>query len=206
MKTAFGSPGQLELDFTKESVETEIPGLTYIRNYINPSRHDTILEEIYKGKWLNDLKRRVQHYGYKYDYKSRSIDRSMYLGNLPPWAHTLALELYQYGYTSEIFDQAIVNEYEPGQGISRHIDCPSCFKNVIVSISLGSSCVMNLEHRRTGSKTSILLEPRTLLVMQNEARYEWLHSIPARKMDTFDGYEILRKTRVSLTFRKVILH
>ena len=35
-------------------------------------------------------------------------------------------------------DQLIVNEYQPGQGISAHIDCEPCFKNTIVTVSLGS--------------------------------------------------------------------
>src|SRR5258707_12887107 len=62
-----------------------IPGLTYRANFIDQQCHDTLLEKIDGENWLQDLKRRVQHYGYKYDYKSRRIDQSMRLGALPEW-------------------------------------------------------------------------------------------------------------------------
>lgn len=50
-------------------------------------------------------------------------------------------------------------------------------------------------------KVSIMLEPRSLLMMFGEARYDWKHGIPARKKD--DGR--LRGRRMSVTFRKVII-
>lgn len=40
------------------------------------------------------------------------------------------------------FDQLIVNEYEPGQGINPHIDNIKLFKSDIASLSLGSDCIM----------------------------------------------------------------
>lgn len=46
-----------------------ITGLTYVPDFISESEHKEIWEAINKEKWLDDLKRRVQHYGYKYDYK-----------------------------------------------------------------------------------------------------------------------------------------
>lgn len=36
----------------------------------------------------------------------------------------------------------IINEYEPGQGISPHIDNINLFKDIIVSLSLSSDCIM----------------------------------------------------------------
>ncbi len=43
------------------------------------------------------------------------------------------------------FDQLIVNEYQPGQGISPHIDNKTLFSDIIVSLSLGSNAVMIFE-------------------------------------------------------------
>ena len=34
--------------------------------------------------WLSDLKRRVQHYGYKYDYRARAIDHTSQVQQLSP--------------------------------------------------------------------------------------------------------------------------
>ena len=50
------------------------------------------------------------------------------------------------------------------------------------------------------------LDPRSIIVLKDEARYKWMHSIPPRKSDISPfGDKIKRGTRVSLTFRKVIL-
>lgn len=102
-------------------------------------------------------------------------------------------------------DQVIVNEYEPGQGISAHIDCVPCFDGTIASLSLGSSCVMEFLNARTRGKREILLDERSLIVLSGEARYDWTHAIPGRKSDMINGQKMYRLRRASLTFRNVIL-
>ena len=52
---------------------------------------------------------------------------------------------------------------------------------------------------------SIWLDPGSLIVLRGEARFNWLHKIPPRKIDKLNGREHKRERRVSLTFRKVIL-
>jgi alkylated DNA repair dioxygenase AlkB len=148
----------------------------------------------------------VQHYGYRYDYKARSVDpSSMYLGPLPNWITPfIQKKLFKDNLVEQAPDQLIVNEYEPGQGISPHIDCVPCFAETIISLSLGSSALMVFSHGSTGEQVSLLLEPRSLLIMKGEARYQWKHSIPGRKTDIHQGEIIERRRRVSLTFRNVI--
>ena len=183
-----------------------IHGLQYIEDYIDEHQHNWLLAEIDKNLWLDDLKRRVQHYGFKYDYKARRVDIGMHLGELPEWLKRLSQKLYEDKHMPEVADQVIVNEYEPGQGISSHIDCEPCFKDTIVSLSLGSGCVMNFTHKFDKTKKiPVWLEPRSLVVLSGEARHEWLHGIPARKSDVWDGQKHDRQRRVSLTFRKVIV-
>jgi alkylated DNA repair dioxygenase AlkB len=182
----------------------EIPGLQYIADYISGEEQSTLLEVIDKQTWLTILSRRVQHYGYRYDYKSRRVDPSMYLGALPDWAIPLAERLKKDGLTAETPDQLIVNEYYPGQGIAQHIDCIPCFGDIIFSLSLASSCLMVFSDIKTGTTASILLEPGGLLVMSGEARNQWKHGIPPRKKDFINGKNIERERRISLTFRKVI--
>lgn len=206
---------QLELDLFPKITQKEtnysgseiadISGLKYVPDFITKSDHDFLLKEIDSQPWLSDLKRRVQHYGYKYNYKARAIDRSLHIGLLPDWASNLAYRLYDGNIISEIPDQVIVNEYQPGQGISSHIDCVPCFTDTIISLSLGSACVMNFTGVPTGEKIPVLLEPRSIVVLKDDARYKWTHSIPARKVDHFHGQTITRERRVSLTFRKVII-
>ena len=183
----------------------EIDGLRYIPNFITNAEAQVLLQKIDANPWLTDLKRRVQHYGWKYDYTARRVDETMRLGGLPDWLMDLGHRLQQEGYFSKLPDQVIINEYQPGQGISPHIDCVPCFEETIASLSLGSLCVMNFTHANTGEKTSRLLEPRSLLLFSGDARYHWKHGIAARKSDKHNGQIIARGRRISLTFRNVIL-
>lgn len=182
-----------------------INGLELHFNFISIDEEKQLLRNIDNNVWLSDLARRVQHFGYKYDYRARKIDNSFFLGELPNWLNELAIKLYNKKLIEFIPDQAIINEYEPGQGIASHIDCEPCFGDTIISLSLGSTCVMNFSREVTSLvKTSILLEPRCLMIMKKESRYDWFHGIPARKSDKFNDNVIKRQRRVSITFRKVI--
>ena len=182
-----------------------IAGLDYKEDYINEIQHKRLMDQIDEQPWLSDLKRRVQHYGFKYDYKARRVARDMRIGKLPKWLEELAEKLWKDGHMPEIADQVIVNEYKPGQGISNHIDCEPCFQDTIVSLSLGSDCVMDFINKFDKKKKKVWLAPKSIVVLSNKARYEWLHGIAARKSDTRDGHKVARRRRVSLTFRKVII-
>ena len=63
----------------------------------------------------------TQHYGYLYDYTKRLVNESDYLGPLPEWQKPILAKLESIGFDNKI-DQAIINEYVPGQGIGPHID------------------------------------------------------------------------------------
>ena len=181
-----------------------IEGLNYVAGFSDEPAQILLLEAIDRQPWLTDLHRRVQHYGYKYDYKARKIDRSMYLGSLPVWAQPVADRLLSEGYMQEVPDQLIVNEYEPGQGISAHVDCIPCFGSIVCALTLGSGCVMEFTQVAGLGAESLLLECGSLLVLAGAARYQWKHSIPARKSDKLDGGLLRRSRRVSLTFRTII--
>ncbi|NBV09270.1 MAG: alpha-ketoglutarate-dependent dioxygenase AlkB [Flavobacteriia bacterium] len=182
-----------------------ISGLTYIPNFIDKLEVKFFIDAINSEPWLSDIKRRVQHYGYKYDYKARSIDYSMFIGQLPSWAMTMAQRLFDEKHISELPDQLIINEYEPGQGIANHVDCEPCFGDTIISISLGSSCVMDFINLRTKQKVEVMLESGSLVVLSGEARHKWTHGIAQRKTDNFNGVKTNRRLRISMTFRKVTL-
>jgi len=182
-----------------------VPGLKYIAGYVVTSDEAALLARLDAEPWRGDLKRRVQHYGYRYDYTNRTVDPSMYLGPLPAWAQTLANRLVADGHMHAPPDQLIVNEYEPGQGINAHVDCVPCFGPVVCSVTLGSQCVMELSRVDGGEAEPLLLERGSLLVLAEDARYEWRHGIPGRKTDTVGGQVLARGRRVSLTFRTVIV-
>ena len=182
-----------------------IKGLTYIPNFIDKLEVKGFIDAINSEQWLSDIKRRVQHYGYKYDYKARSIDYSMFIGQLPSWAMTMAQRLFDEKHIDVLPDQLIINEYEPGQGIANHVDCEPCFGDTIISLSLGSSCVMDFINLRTKKKIEVMLESGSLVVISGEARHNWTHGIAQRKTDNFSGLKTDRRLRISMTFRKVTL-
>ena len=190
---------------SKETGWIENIGLRYIPEYITQGEHDELLELIDRQIWREELKRRVQHYGYKYDYKKRAVDRSMYLGELPDWLLSIGRKLYDQMLIEKIPDQVIINEYQPGQGIADHIDCIPCFDKTIISLSLGSTCIIQFTNVKTQEKLAILLDPRSLIVLQGESRYEWQHGIPQRKIDKYEGREFIRRRRVSMTFRNILV-
>lgn len=182
-----------------------IAGLSYIPDFIDAQTESSLLQTIDAQPWITELKRRVQHYGYRYDYKARSVTPESRLGLLPEWLSTYCDRLRTDGYFPQMPDQVIVNEYQSGQGIAPHIDCVPCFTETIASLSLGSPCVMEFTHTETQQKIPALLEPRSLVVLSGDARYHWRHAIPHRKTDQHNGSTFQRGRRLSLTFRKVIL-
>lgn len=179
----------------------DVQGLTYVSDFLGRDEEISLLAEVDAQPWLSDLKRRVQHYGYKYDYKSRKVDPSMYVGPLPEFALGIGRKLMADGLVQMLPDQMIVNEYMPGQGIAAHVDCEPCFADRIVTVSLGWAYEMDFIHTSTSETRTLLLERGSALVLTGPARYDWMHHIRARRSDR----GISRRRRVSLTFRNVIV-
>ncbi|XP_067000694.2 alkylated DNA repair protein alkB homolog 8 isoform X4 [Anabrus simplex] len=101
----------------------------------------------------------------------------------------------------------IWNDGETHSGIPPHVDTHSAFEDAILSLSLGSSVVMDFRHK-DGRHIPVLLPRRSLLVMSGEARYSWSHGITPRKLDvvpTLKGGLTVQKRgiRTSFTFRWV---
>ena len=180
------------------------PGARYAAGFISQAEEGEFEKWLDAGVWSSELRRRVQHFGYRYDYKARAVTSDAYMGELPQWLQHLGSRLVAAGYFDDPPDQVIANEYLPGQGISAHVDCEPCFADTIVSLSLLSHCEMAFREKRTGTKLATLLEPRSVIIMKGAARYAWTHEIPARKSDMVGGDRVERSRRVSLTFRKVI--
>ncbi|MBO3761938.1 alpha-ketoglutarate-dependent dioxygenase AlkB [Ciceribacter sp. L1K22] len=180
-------------------------GAAYLPGFLSSQDEAALVTNLDALPWSEELKRRVQHFGYRYDYRARMVTPDVRLGDLPDWLLVLGERLRAAGCLAAMPDQVIANEYRPGQGISAHVDCVPCFGEIIVSVSLLSPCVMIFRKKADGDRRSILLEPRSALVMSGEARYDWTHEIPARRSDTIGGAPLARTRRISLTLRTVLL-
>lgn len=182
---------------TKNTVEKP-KGLIVLENFITKEEELELLKNIYENDWSDQLKRRVQQYGYKYSYTSRNLSNNDIADEIPEFMSPISDRLKQY--FGKLPEQLIINEYTPGQGINPHTDA-RVFGDPIISISLGSACEFLFEN--TNSKYSLYLKPRTLVVMSGESRSSWKHSIPNKKadIDPETNETVKRGTRVSLTFR-----
>jgi len=137
-------------------------------------------------------------------------------------------------------DHTLINFYDDGQGILHHTDGPR-YRPRVAILSLSSSCIMTfkpyLKPNEVGEKDckdlfSVVLNPRSLLIFENEVYESLMHGIYPTKFDvvgqipgTLDdatnthtqvpcvnchlakvnvGDVITRGKRVSLTFRKAL--
>jgi alkylated DNA repair dioxygenase AlkB len=120
--------------------------------------------------------RRVTSFGLGYDYARRRVEPAdalpLFLTELRKKAAAFA------GRSIEEFQQAGVNQYPPGAGIGWHKDKPQF--GVIVGISLLAPATLRL--RRASGKSWIRrsheLKPRSIYLLDGEARIEWEHSVP----------------------------
>jgi len=180
------------------------PGSVLISDFVSSTRESELLAWVDGQDWREELRRRVQHYGWSYDYRARRVTADACIGPLPTALRPECELLLGAGLFDSEPSQIIVNEYTPGQGIAPHIDCVPCFGPVIASLSLGSQCEMVFSKRSNGAKASCLLDPGSLLVLGKAARFEWSHGIPAHKSDLVDGKRKPRERRVSLTYRTML--
>ncbi|MCD7468584.1 hypothetical protein HAX54_006944 [Datura stramonium] len=118
-----------------EASELDIPGLYLIHDFISANeegRSGSHLQEKHIGisytellaavdtmHWKELAKRRVQHYGYEFQYSTRNVNTNQYLGELPSFlSQCPKMSLFQkLGYSEALLlDQLTVNEYPPGVG------------------------------------------------------------------------------------------
>lgn len=191
-------PGQALPLAVAEPHPNEVPGLIVVPEFVSETEERDLLAAVDAAPWRDDLSRRVQHYGWTYDYKAKKVDPAARLGPLPTWADQIASRLLAQGLVTELPDQVIVNEYVGKQGIAKHVDCLPCFRGPVVTISLGESWEM-IFWGPNGRKVVRTLERRSAVVLSGAAREKWKHEIPRRVAEPWGR----RGRRVSITLRKV---
>lgn len=188
--------------------KTKPKGLYYIENYIDEEQEEELIKKIDELKWYplsnNKNSRKVQHYGYKYNYTTRNIYEKT--TKIPSFLKLLQNELTDICQElnlinhDEKFNQCIINNYEEGQGISAHIDRTE-YGSVIgcFIINSGSSIIF----RKKDKIKEKYINNKSLYIMSGDSRYKWTHEIPNRKKDNYKDKIYKRNRRISITFRIV---
>lgn len=189
------------------------PGLVVLADFVTEEEERSFLSAVDWGSSpgeRSELKhRKVKHFGFEFKYGINDVDMEDPLPQgIPPVCSNFLQRALATGHVTHYPDQLTVNQYQPGQGIPSHIDTGPAFEDGIMSLSLGSQVLMDFHHP-DGTQMSVLLPPRSLLIMTGESRYVWSHGITPRKSDIIPSIEgnlnvVSRGVRTSFTFRKII--
>ena len=95
-----------------------------------------------------------------------------------------------------------MNDYMPGQGTTPQVDTHSTFSEISATLSLKSATSIHFKNPQNVT-VELQVKPRSLVLLTGEARYNFLHEVPMRKMDKINGMLKFRHRRVSLVFRKL---
>jgi alkylated DNA repair dioxygenase AlkB len=182
-------------DFDHAPAVPAIAGFLYLPEFVTAQDEARLVAAIDKEPWDTTWERRRQLYGGSYGRGAETV------APIPSWAQSLIDRLQRTGVGDRPFDHVLVNEYLPGQGIALHVDYEP-FDHTVASLSLLSPCVMDFRRVSDGHREAMLLDRRSLLVLSDEARYEWQHGIARRKNDRWQGQVLPRTRRLSVTFRQ----
>jgi alkylated DNA repair dioxygenase AlkB len=174
-------------------------GFVYQADFLSRADEERLLAEIRTLPLHEALyrtftaKRRIVSFGAGYDFTSNRPTAAPpipdFLEGLrqraAAWADIAAGELFQ----------CTVAEYAPATQLGWHRDVPTF--GIVIGISLASPCRLRLrpyphvKHRR-GVTQTVGLEPRSIYVFRDDARWRWQHAISPTKA-----------LRYSITFRSM---
>uniref|UniRef100_A0A6P6XYU0 Alpha-ketoglutarate-dependent dioxygenase alkB homolog 6-like n=1 Tax=Dermatophagoides pteronyssinus TaxID=6956 RepID=A0A6P6XYU0_DERPT len=153
----------------------------YIPNFIESDDERKLIDHIKqapKPKWQYLSNRSLQVYG---GYPNKN---GMLAEDLPQWLQVYANKLQQMNiFDGNLPNQVLINRYEPGQGILAHEDGPLYYP-VVATINTGSHTVLNFYEKLSTSnecsrkyRFSLLLWPRSLSILKQDAYQKYLHEI-----------------------------
>uniref|UniRef100_A0A667ZZL8 AlkB homolog 6 n=1 Tax=Myripristis murdjan TaxID=586833 RepID=A0A667ZZL8_9TELE len=201
------------------------PTVFYIPDFISEEEEAYLLQQVYQSprtKWTQLSGRRLQNWG------GLPHPKGMLAEKIPDWLEKYCERISSLGaFSGKTANHVLVNEYKQGEGIMPHEDGP-LYHPTVTTISLGSHTLLDFyrpisSQGAAGPQTeesryllSLLLKPRSLLILQDEMYQHLLHGIQPCSQDTLTdrvvnlssagalpGETLPRGTRVSLTIRHV---
>lgn len=206
------------------------PTVYYIPDFISEEEESYLQRQVFnapKTKWTQLSGRRLQNWG------GLPHPKGMLVEKMPDWLQTYCEKISALGaFSGKAANHVLVNEYKPGEGIMPHEDGP-LYHPTVTTVSLGSHTLLDFYRPVGDSDTegdappqteesrflfSLLVKPRSLLILQDDMYQRLLHGIRPRTQDTLTaaaevpnlsaasaqpGETLARGTRVSLTIRHV---
>ncbi|KAJ0070677.1 hypothetical protein NL108_017489 [Boleophthalmus pectinirostris] len=203
------------------------PVVYYIPDFITEEEESYLLQQVYKSpktKWTQLSGRRLQNWG------GLPHPKGMITEKIPEWLQTYCEKISHLGaFSGKTANHILVNEYKAGEGIMPHEDGP-LYHPTVTTISLGSHTLLDFYSPINSSLQegqppqteenrylfSLLVKPRSLLILQEDMYTSLLHGIQGSEEDVLSekvvnlaeaggetGDTLSRGTRVSLTIRHV---
>ena len=183
----------MKAELQKISASDLPEGFVYNASFLSPAEQREVLENIRTLSFQPFdfhgyiAKRRIVEYGFEYDFSTRKAT-----GAAPIPEFLLPLRDKAAAFACVVPEQlveAVVTEYPSGAPIGWHRDVPQF--EIVIGISLASSCRLRFKpYKGTGKIVSISLEPGSIYMMSEAARWKFQHSIPP-----------VKELRYSITFR-----
>uniref|UniRef100_A0A4W5MXJ5 AlkB homolog 6 n=1 Tax=Hucho hucho TaxID=62062 RepID=A0A4W5MXJ5_9TELE len=213
-------------DLERYVVKDAPPTVYYIPDFITEDEESQLLQQVYKApktKWTQLSNRRLQNWG------GLPRPKGMLGEKLPDWLLKYCERISALGaFAGKTANHVLVNEYKPGEGIMPHEDGP-LYHPTVTTISLGSHTLLDFYRPISAQELdevpqteesryllSLLVRPRSLLILQDDMYQRLLHGIQGTHHDSLTervanllaagvlpGATLTRGTRVSLTVRHV---
>ncbi|CAH8482252.1 unnamed protein product [Schistosoma turkestanicum] len=200
-------------------VKTLPPKVLYLPDFINEKEEQELLEHIYAAplpKWVSLRRRRLQNWGGIPDVKG------MLTENIPQWLlkyMNRVSDLCLFDNNNNKANHALVNEYEPGQGIFPHHDGPLYYP-VVATINLNSYGILDFyepldtsEDQQTKSTLlndryigSVYLKPRSLNIVTEQMYTHYMHGIAERTTDLLINHEDCSRRSEELADNATVIH
>ena len=172
-------------------------GLLYVADFLSPPEQARLVEAVgamplepaqYKQF---TAKRRVIHFGGRYDFSAQELLASESIPEvLLPLRERIAAAA---AVAPGAFSHAMVAEYRSGTQLGWHRDVPDF--EIVAGVSLVAAARMQFRpyvaaERLRKHYLNLLLEPGSLYVLRDSARWSWQHRVPP-----------VTRLRYSITFR-----
>ncbi|KAJ2520378.1 hypothetical protein H4217_002089 [Coemansia sp. RSA 1939] len=203
-------------------IERPVPGLAVYRSMLGPRLSRLFFEWLSAKYFRTTPVAGIQGSGGEPD--GPRINQGMHFGALSdcltPLGFLAALAAARGGclHGGQVFDQAIINLYDPGEGIGDHIDLLR-FGDGVVGFSFGGSATMRMRELHSAediarasryaheegeedcvSHVAVGLDAGDVYAMAGDARYRWTHGFPA----TIGGRSNVQSRRISVTLRRLL--